>query len=128
MNELELSVTKKQGDAYRVNEITERRGERSRVFRMSDGSEQAEYCFAPIHVYNEETKEFEKIDRTLKADWGGAYIYEGGSRFKACFSRETEGGLFTIEKDGRLLRISSKPQTARVRQRGDVSDGKTRPR
>ena len=38
MNELELSVTKKQGDAYRVNEITERRGERSRVFRMSDGA------------------------------------------------------------------------------------------
>lgn len=103
MNELELSVTKKQGDAYRVNEITERRGERSRVFRMSDGSEQAEYCFAPIHVYNEETKEFEKIDRTLKADWGGAYIYEGGSRFKACFSRETEGGLFTIEKDGQAF-------------------------
>ena len=52
MNELELSVTKKKGDTYRVNEITERRGERSRVFRMSDGSEQAEYCFAPIHVYN----------------------------------------------------------------------------
>ncbi len=127
MNELELSVTKKQGDAYRINEITERRGERSRVFRMSDGSEQAEYCFAPIHVYNEETKEFEKIDRTLKADSSGAYIYEGGSRFKACFSRETEGGLFTIEKEGRLLRISSKPQTARVRQRGDVSDGKSAP-
>ena len=117
MNELELSVTKKQGGTYRVSEITERRGERSKVYRMSDGSEQAEYCFAPIHEYNEETKEFVEIDCTLVEDSGGVHVCGGRNRFNARFSRETEGcGLFTIESGGRILRISSKPQAIKGRR------------
>ena len=117
MNELELSVTKKQGGTYRVSEITERRGERSKVYRMSDGSEQAEYCFAPIHEYNEETKEFVEIDCTLVEDSGGVHVCGGRKRFNARFSRETEGcGLFTIESGGRILRISSKPQAIKGRR------------
>ena len=42
----------------RVNEIRELRGKNSKVFRLSDGSEQAVFYAEPIHVFDEETQSF----------------------------------------------------------------------
>ncbi|MFR1517684.1 MAG: RHS repeat-associated core domain-containing protein [Clostridia bacterium] len=81
--------------AVRVNEIPELRGENSKVFRMSDGTEQAVFYVEPIHVLNDETQCFEAADTEL-TEKDNAFV-SGKTRFTAEFSKdESNDELFHI--------------------------------
>ena len=81
--------------AVRVNEIPELRGENSKVFRMSDGTEQAVFYAEPIHVFDEEAQCFETADNTL-IEKESAFV-SGKSRFTAEFSKDSASNeLFHI--------------------------------
>ena len=51
-----------------VEEIRVRRTENSKVFRMSDGTEQAVFYPHAVHVYDEDTQTFEDIDDEFVED------------------------------------------------------------
>ena len=90
-----FEVEEKPKRAARVNEIPELRGENSKVFRMSDGTEQAVFYAEPLHVFDNETQYFELADTTI-SEKDGKFV---GKRtcFTAEFSKDTsEGELFRI--------------------------------
>lgn len=60
---------------YVVCEIPALRGESRKVFRMSDGSEQAVFYPEPVHVFDKETQTFEDTDNSLAIDVDGKHIF-----------------------------------------------------
>ena len=81
--------------AVRMNEIPELRGENRKVFRMSDGTEQAVFYAEPIHVFDEASDCFKDADAVL-CERDGAFV-GGNSRFTAEFSgNSSDGELFCI--------------------------------
>ncbi len=92
--------------AERVNEIPTLRGENSRVFRMSDGTEQAVFYAEPIHVFDDETQCFETAD-TVFADNTKAFVGRK-SRFTAEFSKDASNDeLFRITDGAHQVTVFS---------------------
>ena len=82
----------------RVSEILDLREGNRKVFRMSDGSEQAVYYPGTVHVYDEDTDTFDDVDNTLVEEEDGRHFVSGKNRFKARFSREEENDeLFSVQ-------------------------------
>jgi len=49
-------------------ELPEQRKRNRKVFRMSDGTQQAVFYAADVHVYNPDNEHFEEIDNTLQEE------------------------------------------------------------
>lgn len=93
--------------AARVNEIPELRGENRKVFRMSDGTEQAVFYAEPIHVFDDETQRFEPMDTAL-AEKENAFV-SGKNGFTAEFSKDKSNDeLFNIADGAHRITVLSK--------------------
>ena len=102
--------------AVRIHEILALRGENRKVYRMSDGTEQAVFYAEPVHVFDEETQCFEAADTafTEKAD---AFV-SGKNRFAAEFSKDAANGeLFRMADGAHRITVFS-AQTGRQKRRG----------
>ncbi len=102
--------------AEALNEIRELREGNRKVFRMSDGTEQAVYYPSRVHTYDAQRKEYRETDNTLKED-GRRFVCEK-DRFTARFSREEETDeLFTIERGMYSVTVSAR-KTGKNRNKG----------
>ena len=98
---------------HRIREIKALGTENRKVYRMSDGSEQAVFCPGSDLVFNPKTAAFEKADNTLIETKDHRYFKNKNGKFLARFSNERENNeLFFIEKDGHSIGVSvRKPRT-----------------
>ena len=65
---------------------------------MKDGTEQAIFYSKPIHVFNEETKMFDEVDKKVIEDDEHKHLVNGKNGFIAKFSQEENNDeLFSIE-------------------------------
>ena len=93
----------------RVNEIQELRGANRKVFRMSDGTEQAVFYPTSVHVYDDETHSFKEVENTLVEEEDGRHFVCGKNNFVAKFSREEENDeLFSVESGMHRITVSAK--------------------
>ena len=60
-----MDTSAKPKKAKRIEEIPEQRETNVKVFRMSDGTEQAVFSSTAIHVFDDETHAFEDVEGTL---------------------------------------------------------------
>ena len=103
---------------FQVNEIRELRTETGKVFRMSDGTEQAVFYPDAVHVYDETTAAFEEVDNSLVEEEDHRYYRNGRNRFVARFSREEDTDeLFSVEKGNCRLSMALK-RNKRQKNRG----------
>lgn len=93
----------------RVGEIIELRESNRKVYRMSDGTEQAVFYPETVHVFNEGTKTFDDVDNTFAEGEDGRYYVSGKNHFTAKFSNETENDeLFSIESGMHRVTVFAK--------------------
>ena len=93
----------------RVGEILDLRENNRKVFRMSDGTEQAVFYPETVHVFNDDTKTFDDVDNTIVEAEDGRHYVSGKNHFKARFSREEENDeLFSIESGMHRVTVSAK--------------------
>ena len=93
------NTSRKSKKPERLEEIIEKRGNNLKVFRMNDGTEQAVFSSSPIHVFDDESRTFEKIENTFTEDNDGRHFIGGKNNFIAKFSREDNNDdIFSIEK------------------------------
>ena len=98
--------------SVRVSEIIELREENRKVFRMSDGSEQAVFFPEAVHVLNEETQTFDDVDNTITLEEDKRHYKSGKNHFKARFSCEEDNDeLFSIESGMHRVTVSTKKNT-----------------
>ena len=94
-----FEATKKHRKHKRLEEIPNQRGKNLKVFRMNDGTEQAVFSPASIHVFDDETQTFEDVDCTLTQDKDGKHFTCGKNHFVARFSNEDDNDeIFSIEQ------------------------------
>ncbi len=97
--DIPVKPEKKPKPRVRVGEILELREENRKVFRMSDGTEQAVFFPEAVHVFNEETQAYDEMDATLSEDADKKHYVGGRGRFTARFSLEEDNDeLFSIEQ------------------------------
>lgn len=93
----------------RVGEILDLRKANCKVFRMSDGSEQAVFYPEAVHVFHEDTKTFDDIDTTIIPEEDGKHYIGGNHNFTARFRCEEENDeLFSIESGMHKVCVSAK--------------------
>ena len=93
----------------RVSEILDLRESNRKVYRMSDGTEQAVFYPETVHVFNDDTKNFDDVDNTIVEEEDGRHFVCGKNHFKARFSREEENDeLFSIESGMHRVTVSAK--------------------
>lgn len=93
----------------RVGEILDLRENNRKVFRMSDGTEQAVFYPTPVHVYDDETHSFKEVENTLVEEEDGRHFVCGKNNFVAKFSREEENDeLFFIESGMHRVTVFAK--------------------
>ena len=99
----EASKTRK-----RVAEIREMRGDRHKLFRMSDGTKQVEFYSAMAHVYDAESQTYEDVPSVLKDDEDGKHYVCDNHQYIAKFNRDaTSNELLTMEKGEHKVWMSS---------------------
>ena len=104
--------------AVRVNEILELRQSNRKVFRMSDGTEQAVFYPNPVHVFDENTNTFDDADDSFVEEKDGRHFVSGKNHFKARFSREEENDeLFSLESGEHRVTVSAK-KNSKQRNKG----------
>lgn len=97
----------------RVNEIPELRGENRKVFRLSNGDEQAVFYCEPMHVFDESTDSFAEVDNALAEEADKRIHRSRRNRFVARFSREEENDeRFSVEKGMCRVSVSAKKTAA----------------
>ena len=79
------NTSRKSKKPERLEEIIEKRGNNLKVFRMNDGTEQAVFSSSPIHVFDDESRTFEKIENTFTEDNDGRHFIGGKNNFIAKF-------------------------------------------
>lgn len=93
----------------RVSEILELRENNRKVYRMSDGSEQAVFYPGAVHVFNTDTEMYDEMDNTLSEEEDGRHYVGGKHDFVAKFSREEENDeLFSVESGMHRVTVSAK--------------------
>ena len=93
----------------RVGEILDLRENNRKVFRMSDGTEQAVFYPETVHVFNDDTKTFDDVDNTIVEEEDGRHYVSGKNHFIAKFSKEEENDeLFSIESGMHRVTVSAK--------------------
>ncbi len=106
----------------KVSEILELRGENKKVFRMSDGTEQAEFYPNAVHLLDEETGEYIEPDNTLELEADGKHYRNKKGRFAAKFNREENSDeLFSVEKGMHKVSVSAKKSKKRLGKTVSVS-------
>lgn len=114
--ELPLEVEEAPKKISRVNEIAELRGQNSKVYRMSDGSQQAVFFSNAVHVFDEETKRFEEVEHGLVMEEDGKHYRNGKNGFVARFSCEKDNDeLFSVEQGMHRVSVSLKKS---IKKRG----------
>ena len=104
--------------AVRVNEILELRQSNRKVFRMSDGTEQAVFYPNPVHVFDENTNTFDDVDDSFVEEKDGRHFVSGKNHFKARFNREEENDeLFSLESGVHRVTVSAK-KNSKQRNKG----------
>ena len=97
-----------------VSEILDLRESNRKVYRMSDGTEQAVFYPETVHVFNDDTKTFDDVDNTIVEEEDGRHFVCGKNHFKARFSREEENDeLFSIESGMHRVTVSAKKNKKR---------------
>ncbi len=97
----------------RVNEILELREANRKVYRMSDGTEQAVFYPKTVHVFNKETNNFDDVDNTIVQETDGKYFANSKKNFKAKFSRERNDELFCIESGKHRVTVFAQTNTSK---------------
>ena len=91
---------------FEVDEVSEMRRANKKVFRMSDGYEKAVFYPETLHVFDSNTKNFEKVDNSLMEEDDGRHIRNGVGAFVARFSKEIENDeIFSVEKGGHKITV-----------------------
>lgn len=91
---------------FEVDEISNLRKANKKVFRMSDGYEKAVFYPETLHVFDSNTKNFEKVDNSLIEEEDGQHIRNGAGAFVARFSKEIENDeIFSVEKGGHKITV-----------------------
>ena len=122
LQDAEIVAEEPMKSVFVVSEIPELREENRKVFRMSDGSEQAVFYPEAVHVFNEDTKKYENVDNTFAEEEDGRHFRNGRNRFIARFSREENNDeLFSVEKGMHSI-------TAFVRKNGKQRNQGVQPR
>jgi len=104
---------------FRIDEIPELRNENRKVYRMSDGTQQAAYYPDAIHVYNAETNFFDDLDTSLVEEENGRYFSNSRCQFKARFNREEDSDeLFSVERGIYRVTISDRKNSRQKNHRG----------
>lgn len=94
----EISLEKEPKKNFRVSELADLRREKRRIFRMSDGTEQAVFYPETVYTRDAETGIFEAVDNTLAEEEDGRHFINRKERFAARFSREEENDeLFSVK-------------------------------
>ena len=90
-----------------LGEMTDRRGESEKHFRMNDGSFVAVDYNIPVHYTTNEGATWEDIDNTLALSRGDAEIYvaENGDSVRGFASSLRDGRLFTVANGDYSLRL-----------------------
>lgn len=104
-----------------LGELTDRRGENEKHFRMNDGSFVAVDYGAPVHYTSDGGKTWNDIDNTLELSRsdGKLYVAENGDSIR-CFAANTNSGLLFSLSDGAYgLRMG-------LAESSDNADGGTR--
>ena len=92
-----------------VRELIEQRGENRKVFRLDDGTQQAVFYPAAVHVFNEETHIFDEVDNTILEEDDGRHYHNRRGGFEARFSREEENDeLFSMKRGMYGITVSVK--------------------
>ena len=108
MDEDTLESEKEFKNSVCVKEITELRGENKKVFKMSDGTEQAVFFASPIHAFDDETHTFKDESDTICEDEEARHLVCKKNRFLAKFSQEEENDeIFSIENGMHRVVVSS---------------------
>ena len=87
--EVAVPVEEKKKTSKKSERLSEVKGLRSanrKVFRMSDGTQQAVFYPANIHVVNAETGETEETDQELILEEDGRHYRNGKGNFTARFT------------------------------------------
>ena len=82
----------------RKNELHKLRTSNRKVFRMSDGTQQAVFYPNAVHALDDETKIFEEVDTAIVADEDKEHYCNGKGNFKARFCCKEDNELFSIER------------------------------
>ena len=123
-----------QKKVFAVNEIPELREECRKVFRMSDGSEQAVFYPQAVHTLDEQSRQFVEVDNTLVEEEDRLHFRNGKNRFVARFSKnESSDELFSVEKDTYGITVYTKrtkkqqgtPMVSTLHKRRRVKDSDT---
>ena len=92
--------------SFEVDEISDLRESNKKVFRMSDGYEKAVFYPETLHVFDSNTKNFEKVDNSLIEEEDGRHIRNRSGAFVARFSKEIENDeIFSVEKGGHKITV-----------------------
>ena len=107
--DIPIQLEKEPKPNVRVGEILELREENRKVFRMSDGTEQAVFFPEAVHVFNDSTQTYDDMDTTLSEDADEKHYVGGRGRFTARFSREQDNDeLFVIEEGMHRITVLAK--------------------
>ena len=107
--DLPLQVEEPPKKITRVNEIAELRDKSRKVFRMSDGSEQAVFYANAVHVFDEQTESFEEVEHEIVMEEDGRHYRNAKNGFLARFSCEEDNDeLFSVEQGMHRITVSAK--------------------
>ena len=96
-------------ERIRMRELPECRTGNRKIFRMSDGTEQAVFYPEAVHVFNQETGMYENAGNTLVTEEDGKHFAGSTDRLIAHFSREAESSeLFSVENGGYRVTVLKK--------------------
>ena len=65
----------------RMGEILNLRGNNRKVYRMSDGTEQAVFYSESVHVFDDEKRIFDEVDNTFIEEEDGRHFVNRKNRF-----------------------------------------------
>lgn len=95
--------------AMRVSEVKELRSANRKVFRMSDGTQQAVFYPGNVHVTDAETGEQKEVDQELILEEDGRHYRNGKGNFTARFSCEEDNDeLFSVEEGNHRITVLTK--------------------
>ena len=116
--DVSVKVQQKPKKNVRVSEILDLRESNRKVYRMSDGTEQAVFYPETVHVFDEDTKIFDEVDNTIIEEEDGRHFVNGKNHFVAKFSKEEENDeLFTIESGMHRVTVSAR-KNSKQRNKG----------
>jgi RHS repeat-associated protein len=114
----DIFVAEPDKKAFRVNEILSLRGENKKVFRMSDGTEQAVFYPEAVHAFDDDANTFMDVDNHLTAEEDDRHVCNIRGKFKTRFSKEENcDELFSVEDGTHKITVWSSKDKGRHHMR-----------